>query len=368
MSDRDYRITRSSRPILRDPFTYSQPDRRQTPLRDYHDDYASHRSSRDIISPRTSEAPSATKTTYKVSSTRESEPYVTRGNVIVLDSRLDRDRELSDWEVIRPERSESGAYVIETSSISDSSTPARRRDDYSDRYERSRRDDVDVEFLSPPRIRRERSLSRGTIEAMRSVRVTEDSSDDEDRRSTRSRRTARSARRSEVDIGVVGAPLTRTMSSLRHDHSPESVTRRRSRSIGFFKDQISHHDATECKHERPGAEASNAGKYLIDHRGERVRRGHDDDVSEVSGYRVRKGKSEIDTYGAEVRRRRERGGREVEYYEEDEVEERSAPYEPQRGSRRHGRRHGRERERERDRGREDDEVSEYYEKKVRKYH
>ena len=42
--------------------------------------------------------------------------------------------------------------------------------------------------------------------------------------------------------------------------SPPPLQRRR--SVGFYRDEISHHDATESRHERPGAEAHVAGRYL----------------------------------------------------------------------------------------------------------
>ena len=229
--------------------------------------------------------------------------------------------------MIRPERSESGAYVIETSSTSDYTSPGRQKDlDYDDRRRLAERRDIDI--LSPPR-RRDRSMSRGTFEAMREVRVTEDDSSDDGRRSTRSRRTLHGA---ETDMAVVAPPLVRHTSSMRHDHSPDSVKKRRSRSIGFIRDQINHHDASESKHERPGAEANVAGKYLIDHRGERTRRRDDEDDSAFEPYPLRKYKTEAtDTYGVEVERRRREGRqKEVDYrYDEDDSSRRGGPYPPQ---------------------------------------
>ena len=126
MSGREYRVERSSRPLAREPYDDYEPASRQRSQGeyDYDDPYAYPRGSRDALTHMTtrsergsavpgSEMSAATKTTYKVARERGSEPYVKKGNVIVLDSRLDRDRDLSDWEVIRPERSESGAYVVE---------------------------------------------------------------------------------------------------------------------------------------------------------------------------------------------------------------------------------------------------------------
>ena len=182
-------------------------------------------------------------------------------------------------------------------------------------------------------------MSRGTLEAMQQVRVTEDYSSDEDRQNTRSRRTPRPHTKAEIDAAAGGqSTLSRLKSIVRHDHSPESVTRRRSRSIGFIKKQLSHHDATESKHERPGAEANVAGRYLIDHRGERLRRrDDDDDESSVGGYQVRRSKTDvIDTHGAEVERRR-RDGRLPRRDEDDEYDRRRGPYPPQRDGRRYRR-------------------------------
>ena len=374
MSGREYRVERSSRPAAREPYDDFESASRQMSRRDYDydDPYAYPRGSRDALSRMTtrsergsavpgSEITAATKTTYKVAKERGSDAYVKRANVIVLDSRLDRDRDLSDWEIIRPERSQSGAYVIETSSTSDyASPPGRRRDSF---YDEASRPNMgrDLEVLSPPpRSRRERSMSRGTLEAMQQVRVTEDYSSDEDRQNIRSRRTSRPHTKAEIDAAVGGqSTLSRLKSIIRHDHSPESVTRRRSRSIGFIKKQLSHHDATESKHERPGAEANVAGRYLIDHRGERIRRrDEDDEESSVGGYKVRRSKTDvIDTYGAEVERRN-RDGRMTQRYEEDDFDRRKRSYPPQK-----------ERRRYRKEDQDDDKYSEYYDKRsTKKYY
>jgi hypothetical protein len=185
MADRDNRVSRSS---YRDQY-YDDADRlpRQRSGRQYqYGDRRDYVQRYDEVS-----APSTTRTTYRVARpSRVSEARVGEGKVIVLDSRLDVDRELSEWEVVRPERSDSGAYVIETSSTSDYGTPGGRT--------RGSTLGSDIEIISPPRSgrradiagRRERSLSRGTLDAMREIRVTEYSSDD-DRRSVTSRRTAR---------------------------------------------------------------------------------------------------------------------------------------------------------------------------------
>ena len=376
MSKPEYRVERSFRPSAREPYESYEPVRGEWSPRghDYDDQYANTRGSREALprqttsSERGSAVPgsgmtAATKTTYKIAKERGPEGYVKKGNVIVLDSRLDRDRDLSDWEVIRPERSESGAYVIESSSTSDyASPPDRRRDSRYDETRRPKMRRDPVVLSPPPRSRRERSMSRGTLEAMQQVRVTEDYSSDEHPQDTSSRRTPRPHTKAEIDGAVGGqSTLSRLKSIIRHDHSPESVTRRRSRSIGFIRDQLSHHDANESKHERPGAEANVAGRYLIDHRGERIRgRNDDDEESSVGGYQVRRRRTDaIATYGAEAGSRR-RDGRLTDRYEEDDDDDRSRgrPYPPQRDHRRNRRNND-----------TDDKYSEYYDNgSTRKYY
>ncbi len=368
MSGRGYRVERSSRPPTREPDEDFEPVSRQRSQRGYVYDNsdASLGDSRDASSWMTARSEhgsqsasiNATKTTYKVAKERGSDPRVKRSNIVVLDSRLDRDRDLSDWDVIRPERSESGAYVIETSSTSDYASPPDRRRDSS--YDGTRRLNLgrDLEILSPPRSQRERLLSRGTLEAIRQVRVTEDYSSDDDHRENRNLPAPRPHTKVEIDAAVSGrAPLQRLQSIIRRDHSPESVTRRRSRSIGFIRDQLSHHDAAESKHERPGAEANVAGRFLIDHRGERIRRkdqDDDDDGALAGGYQARRSEDNvIDTYGAEVERRRW-DGRLTERYEEDEYDRRRVPYPPQNHRRRYHR------------DDDDDKYSEYYDKRTTK--
>lgn len=381
MAQRDYRI-RPSYSNPREPYDDLDSVARQRSRGEYRYENQYPPGSRDSVSPNTTRSQFGsttgstaitTKTTYRVSQPKpDSDTYVTRGNVIVLDSRLDRDRELSDWEVVRPERSESGAYIIETSSTSDYG----RTDVESNRKRRTTLGS-DIEVISPPRARlgetgrgrRDRSVSRGTLEAMKEVRVTEGFSDDEDRRSLRSRRTVRPYPQTDGAI-VVAPPLTTVPTSLRHDHSPESVTRRRSRSIGFIKAQVSHHDVSESRHERPGAEANVAGKYLIDHRERVGRKGQGDrDSTVISEYPpLRKSRTEvIDIHGAEFdRRRREAGGRDDEYsrYKEKEgdydYDRRREPYPPQRGTRRY--------RRERDGDDDDDAYQEKYGRSSRRDH
>lgn len=354
MAGRDYRAGRPSYP---DRYDEPDPFARQRSRREYQYDSPNYppRGSTDGMSRVISRsdygsanAVPATRTTYRVSRPqRDADARLGEGKVIVLDSRLDGDRDLSDWEIVRPERSESGAYVIETSSSSTS--------DYGKPGGRAHASTLgsDIEIISPPRGnpreygrergRRQRSLSRGTMEAMREVRVTEDYSSDDGGRSIVSRRTARpSVPNASL---VVAPPLTGIPSSLRHDHSPESATRRRSRSIGFIKNQISHHDAGESRHERPGAEANVAGTYLIHHRGERVGRRNggsdEDDSTSISDYPPpRKSRTDVvDRYEVEKGRR---GGRDDDYRRYSETVD--DPYPPQRSSRRY--RGGRERGRE----------------------
>jgi len=76
------------------------------------------------------------------------------------------------------------------------------------------------------------------------------------------------------------APPKRLRSSMRgrNDSPPEGLARRRSHSVGFFRDQVSHHDASESRHERPGAEAHVAGTYL------RARRDDDEGYTDKYDY------------------------------------------------------------------------------------
>jgi hypothetical protein len=298
-----------------------------------------------------------TRTEYDFVQDRD-DLYPRRSNVVVLDS---RDRDLSEWEIIRPERTESGAIIIDTG------VPFRSQG-YDDRRPRE---------LEVSRGGRDRSVgrSRSIVEAMREVRVTEDESD---------RRSMYSRGRRAAEEDLVDAPMAarRMPTAVRHDHSPESDVRRRSRSIGFHKSQLRHHDVTESRHERPGAEAVNAGQYLIGHRGERLDEDYDGHASQVGSARPRdRSRRRRSRYHEDdVEYEYERRDR---YYEEGinrDFDQRSRRYSPQRApspdperepeaeperERRH-RRH-RRRHRRRDEEEEGSYVSEHYSRREKKY-
>ena len=377
MSDRGYKVVYKSRASDSTDDQLS-PQRSRRDNR-YHDDDFEARRDRDAVSTRSANGSTwggrrrgekeLTKTTYAVGRSRNDDVYIKGGNAVVIDQpRRRRGESESEWEVIQPERNSDGAYVIDMGGEG-----GRRRGGRSYDFEvdmpgrrsggelieiggRARGRESDV--LAPP-TRRDRSVSRGMIEAMQQVQVTEDYSSEEDRRSRVSRRG-----RSIVERGTTAATgaatLRRAPSAIRRDHSSSSDTNRRSRSVGFRNRDVINHDASESRHERPGAEAHLAGMYLVDHRGEYVRRGEGNE-SIASGTRSRT--DGYDRYGAEVEKTKKKG-----YYRDEkssyEDYEREGHYEPQRAPRRH---HHHSRHKHRD---DDDEsrYSEYYEKKMKKYY
>ena len=372
MSDRGYKVIYKSRESDSTDDQLS-PQRSRRDDRYQNDDYDVRRN-RDPISARSVRGSAVdggrsnrelTKTTYEVGRDRNSDAYVRGGNVMVIDQpRRRRGESESEWEVIQPEKNSDGAYVIDMGSEGggrrggrryeyEVEMPGRRNDPEPSDYGRRSRA---AEVLAPP-TRRDRSMSRGMVEAMQQVHVTEDSSED-DRRSRKSVRG-----RSMVDINTTaatnGVGRRRAPSAFRHDHSPSSDTKRRSRSICFRDDQVIHHDATECRHERPGTEAHVAGMYLVGHRGEFIGR-DGEEGSVVRGVR-RSRTEEYDRYGQEVERKRQTG-----YYRDDKYSndnyERESVYESQKPPRRHRHHHKR---------RDDDNdsrYSDYYEKKTKKYY
>ncbi|RMZ81040.1 hypothetical protein DV738_g2465, partial [Chaetothyriales sp. CBS 135597] len=156
------------------------------------------------------------KTTYKVAVSSNNDAYVKKnGNAVRVDAP----------EIIRSRRNEHAASTESS----------------SDEYERDTIVIADThseaEELAPTRVR-DRSLSSGTLEAMR-------------------------------------------------QHSPASITARRSRSVGFYKRDVDNHDASDRTHQRPGAEAHLAGRYLVSQRGEYRGRHYDDDVTDVTPRSIR---------------------------------------------------------------------------------
>ena len=305
-----------------------------------------------------SDAVGTTKTRYAVGRDRNAESYVKRTDAVVIEDRPDYGR--YDYEVLRPQRRDDGTYIVDVGGP--------HAQDYvvdldSRGYDRSR-----YEVAPPSRrdelVRYESSHGGGRDRATRDitykdVHVTEEF--DEDRYSRRGR--AHSAYAEDI------APPPRLRSAIRdRDHSPPAL--RRQASVGFFRDQISHHDASESRHERPGAEAHLAGHYLEGN-------GQYEDSTYAAGY-TRQNRS----------RSRDRGGgrgggygprrsdpRVHEYDEEDadkrtfteetmrryEYEDAQRPaYPPQRGtSRRRHRRHHRDDD-------DDDRYSQYDEEVVKR--
>ena len=331
MSERGYKVV------------YKDRNRDDRPRRDYYPDprYNDYQDSRELQLTRTTESGRSgkhdiggrsTKTVYGVARDGNADARLTRGDVVVLDHPRDRVESMSDssWEVVRPERDESGAFVIESGGRSYGQSGRRHDYEYDDR--RRPPPTRDFEPLSPPRRRqRSRSRSRGLAEAMSQVQVTVDSSDDE----RKSGVTARSrGRRSQATIVAddsvsVRGSVQRRPSAFHHDHSPESDVRRRSRSVGFFREQCDHHDAAECRHERPGAESHLAGRYLVNHRGERGNPLDDHDDRRSRGHRHDREFRDGDNYQVDERLIRRRGDDVVEDFEYHDYE-RKAPYDPQR--------------------------------------
>lgn len=323
---------------------------------------------------------SRTKTTYEVGRDRNSEAYVKRSNALVLAPASSR----SEFEVIRPQRRDDGAYVIDLSNTRgyddrDYGYDSRPRYYDAPPPSRTRRDEDVIMYDSSRAGGRDRDRDRAISHASyhKDVQVMEDMDDDP----RRDRRRPPPRAGPEIVPEEIVAPPKRLRSSMRgrNDSPPEEWNVRRAHSVGFFRDQISHHDASESRHERPGAEAHLAGHYLHHH--------DDDDDYDNGDMRDR-------DYDARSRvsyraRSRSRGGgpgpgarnsdprlRDHDYdddrrtYTEEtmrdyEYEDRKDPYPPQRDSSRHRRRH---RHHHRDDDRDDDGRSAYseYETTTRK--
>ena len=345
---------------------------RRRPRREYEHDYdydrsysRDHRDERLVIErsarrdeprgyPPPAALPSAattTKTTYEVGRDRNSEAYVKRSNALTIGPENGR----SEFEVIRPQRRDDGAYVIDLGS-------ARGYDDRNDyapraRYydlppaSRSRRDEDVIMYESSRTPGRDRAISHASY---KDVQVMEDIDDDP--------RYRRRGREPEIVPEEIAPPPARLRSSMRgrNESPPEEWQRRRTHSVGFFKDQISYHDASEGRHERPGAEAHLAGKYLHSHRDD------DEERSRVSlrarsrsrgGYGPRRSDPRLREYDYED----DRGAYTEETMRDYEYEDDSRRrYPPQRDSSRHRRHH-------RQHGHEDDRSSySEYETKTKK--
>ena len=347
--DRDYhKVVYASRRSAPDRVEAEPPLRRSRRDYDYDHDRAYTRDYRDervLIErnsrvedprayhppPQSAIVPSRTKTTYEIGRDRNSDAYVKRSNALVIAPTNPR----AEFEVLRPQRRDDGAYIVDLST-------SRGYDDRDYGYDsraryydlpppsRTRRDE-DVIMYDTSRSRvGDRAISHSSF---KEVQVIEDPDDDP--------RDRRRGREPEVVPEATVPPPARLRSSMRgrNDSPPEEWKIRRSHSVGFFKEQISHHDASESRHERPGAEAHLAGRYLH----------HDYDIDDDDEYDRR-------TRVSHRTRSKSRGGRGPRHsdprlqdddYADDrgtyteetmreyEYEDRKEDYQPRRESRRH---------------------------------
>ncbi|KAH0841071.1 hypothetical protein AYO21_06565 [Fonsecaea monophora] len=273
--DRSYKVVYASR--TRDEIDDRVPTRKPRREYDYDDEYRVEKSySRDYRDDRievdrrsrtsdirTQLAPpaSATRTTYEVGRDRNSESYVKRSNAVIIDRPHDHGR--YEYEVLRPQRRDDGTYVVDLDGGRSRGYLVDVDSRGYDRTPRSRYADlplttskkVDDVFMY------ENIRGGGRDRTVRDVRYKDvqvmEEIDDDGRYSRRGR---------TLDAYVDDiAPPKRLKSAMRGgNNSPPSLAGRRSEhSVGFYRDQISHHDASESKHERPGAEAHLAGRYLV---------------------------------------------------------------------------------------------------------
>ncbi|KIX96953.1 uncharacterized protein Z520_07067 [Fonsecaea multimorphosa CBS 102226] len=374
--DRSYKVVYSSR--TRDEVDERIPARKPRRDYDYDDEYRVEKSySRDYRDDgieidrrsRTSDTRTqlpppvgATKTTYEIGRDRNAESYVKRSNAVIIDRPRDNGR--YEYEILRPERRNDGAYVF----------------DLDRRHSRDYQIDVDSRaYERPPRSRygdppltvskkvddvlvSETTRGGGRDRTVRDVRYKDVQVTEEIDGDTRSSRRGRSSDAYVDDV----APPRRLRSAMRgRNNSPPSLMeRRREHSVGFYRDQISHHDASEGRHERPGAEAHLAGRYLVGN-GE-----FEDDVYAAAYTRRNRSRSRsrgrygpqrsdprLHEYDEEDDQRRTYTEETMRRYEyEDEQRPR---YPPQRAHsrRRHHRHHHRGDDRDEDR--DDDSYSEY---------
>lgn len=350
--DRSYKVVYASRSRAPDQVEEEPPPRR--PRRDYdygydHDRAYSrdYRDERFVIDrpartddprayhPPAPSAPSAlipsrTKTTYEIGRDRNSEAYVKRSNALVLAPANPR----SEFEVLRPQKRDDGVYVVDLAT-------SRGYDDRDYGYDsraryydvpppsRTRKDEDVIMYESSRTGGRDRAISHASY---KDVQVMEDLDDDP-------RRRRRRGREPEIVPEEILAPPARLRSSMRgrNESPPEEWKIRRSHSVGFFKDQISHHDASESRHERPGAEAHIAGRYLHhdddDDYIEQPRASHRTRSRSRGGHGPRHSDPRLRDYDYED----DRGSYTEETMREYEYEDRKERYPPQRDSRRHHR-------------------------------
>ncbi|KAJ9608909.1 hypothetical protein H2200_006680 [Cladophialophora chaetospira] len=348
--DRPYKVVYSNR--RREEIEDQIPSRRARRDAEYEDDYRAERVySRDQRDDRmevdrwsrnsdlrTSEAAALTKTRYAVGRDRNAESYVKRTDAIVIDERPS-DRGRYDYEVVRPQKRDDGTYVID---LGGGSSHGYVVDLDSRGYDRPQRPRYDA----PPPSRRDdlilyetsRGGGRDRVRDIpyKDVQVMEDFEDD---------RYSRRGRASEVYAEDVPPP-PRLKSAIRGRNGSRPDLQRRA-SVGFLRDQISHHDASESRHERPGAEAHLAGRYLEGN-------GQFDDDTYASGY-TRRNRSRSRSQNRYGPQRSDPRLREYDEIDEDrrtfteetmrryEYEDGQRPaYAPQRGHSRRRRRHHRD--------------------------
>jgi hypothetical protein len=205
---------------------------------------------RSRISDSRSVTAGTTRTRYQVGRDRDAEAYVKRTDAIVVEAPRYCDR--STYEIIRPERGVDGSYVIDLGRSGGHPKDfmidvAPRRHDRDSRYDDLVYSRAERTLYDP----RDRSTANREISYMdvRNIEVAED-----DRYSRRGR--AASVYADEEP------PRPRLKSAMRGEVGSPSRMRTQ-RSVGFFREDISHHDAGESRHERPGAEAHLAGRYLV---------------------------------------------------------------------------------------------------------
>lgn len=239
-----------------------------------------------------------TKTTYAVGRDRNAEAYVKRSNAVIIDDRPG-DHGRYEYEVLRPERRDDGAYVVDVGGgySKDYVVDLDSRDQRYAPQIGSRRDDAG--FYDVPR---GEGRERVRDVMYKDVHVTEEI---DDRYSRRGRATA--------DFAEDVPPPARLRSAMRGRNSSPPDLKRRA-SVGFYRDQISHHDAGEVRHERPGAEAHLAGRYLVGN-------GDYEDDLYAGGY-TRQNRSRSRSRGSRY------GGRRSDprLHEHDEVDEQRRTY------------------------------------------
>jgi len=340
--DRGYKVVYSSR--IRETDDADDQITRQRSNRDnnFYDDSRSSRDERIEVdrSSRASDSRSdlqgnSNKTTYKVGRNRNSDRYVKRPDAS-NSSNTERpsDRGRSEYEILRPQKRDDGVYVVDLGASRDYSD--RDANGYgmprgSRNYDievRSRRNE-DVIYDTSRSARDDRSVRELTY---KDVQVTEEA----DEETNYGRRGRGSEAYSEA------APSKRHRSAMRgrNNSPPEFHQRRREQSVGFYREQITNHDASESRHEKPGAEAHITGRYLVDHRGEYVEVDEED-------YRSRPGRRYASQRMSDSRINNEDNDDDKRTYTEEtmrkyeyEDDRRRKPYPPQRSrSRRRQRRH-----------------------------